>query len=53
MKQIEGRAPFKTFETWYRITGDLGSGKAPLFLLHGGPGAAHNYIDAFKLLADS
>lgn len=49
--QIEGRAPFRGYETWYRITGDLGSGKAPIFLLHGGPGAGHNYIDAYKALA--
>ena len=45
MNQVEGRAPFGPYETWYRITGDLSSAKAPVFLLHGGPGAAHNYID--------
>jgi L-proline amide hydrolase len=49
--QIEGRAPFRGYETWFRITGDLASGKPPIFLLHGGPGAAHNYIDAYKALA--
>jgi L-proline amide hydrolase len=31
-------------ETWYRIVGDLKSGKTPIFVLHGGPGAAHNYL---------
>ncbi len=51
MKQTEGRAKFGPHETWYRITGDLDSGKTPIFLLHGGPGAAHNYIDSYKLLA--
>ena len=51
LQQVEGRAPFGQYETWYRVTGDLTSSKAPLFLLHGGPGAAHNYIDAYKLLA--
>jgi len=25
------------------VTGDLTSGKTPLVVLHGGPGAAHNY----------
>lgn len=50
-KQVEGRAPFGKWETWYRITGDLTSSKPPVFLLHGGPGAAHNYIDSYKLLA--
>lgn len=52
MKSVEGRAKFGTYETWYRITGDLTSLKAPVFLLHGGPGAAHNYIDSYKLLAN-
>lgn len=49
--QVEGRAPFGAHETWYRITGDLNSSKPPVFLLHGGPGAGHNYIDSYKLLA--
>jgi L-proline amide hydrolase len=47
----EGRAPFGAYETWFRVTGDLRSGRTPIILLHGGPGAAHNYIDAYKLLA--
>ena len=51
MKQVEGHAPFGPYQTWYRITGELGSAKAPIFLLHGGPGVAHNYIDSYKLLA--
>lgn len=50
-KQVEGRAKFGSYETWYRITGDLKSGKPPVFILHGGPGAAHNYVDAYKLLS--
>ncbi len=52
VKTVEGRARFAGYETWYRVTGDLESGKAPVFILHGGPGAAHNYVDAYKLLAD-
>lgn len=51
LHQQEGRAPFGRYETWYRITGELNSGKPPIFLLHGGPGVAHNYIDSYKLLA--
>src|ERR1041385_4056100 len=47
----EGRAPFRDYETWYRVTGDLGSRKPPVVVLHGGPGAAHNYVDAYRLLA--
>lgn len=48
---IEGRAPFRGYETWYRVSGDLGSGKLPMVILHGGPGVAHNYVDAYRLLA--
>lgn len=51
MESVEGRARFGEHETWYRVTGDLGSGKVPVFILHGGPGAGHNYVDAYKLLA--
>ncbi len=51
LQQVEGRVPFGPYETWYRITGDLTSTKAPVILLHGEPGAAHNYIDSYKLLA--
>lgn len=43
----EGRADFRGWETWYRVTGDLeatrASGRAPLVVLHGGPGATHDY----------
>ena len=52
VKSVEGRARFGDYETWYRVTGDLGSDKSPVFILHGGPGAAHDYVDAYKLLAD-
>ncbi len=47
----EGRAKFGAYETWYRVTGESETGKPPVFILHGGPGAAHNYVDAYKLLA--
>jgi len=49
----EGTVPFElggeTFETWFRITGD-GDG-VPLIVLHGGPGAAHDYLVALADLA--
>lgn len=32
-------------KTWYRIVGDLKSGKSPVLILHGGPGAGHNYCE--------
>jgi L-proline amide hydrolase len=44
-------APFRGYQTWYRISGKLGGAKPPLVCLHGGPGAAHDYLDRFKLLA--
>lgn len=51
INSTEGRAPFRDYETWYRVSGDLRSGKLPVVILHGGPGVAHNYVDAYKLLA--
>lgn len=40
-----GTIVFRGQQTWYRITGDLetAADRAPLVILHGGPGAAHNY----------
>jgi L-proline amide hydrolase len=48
----EGYARFRDYQTWFRVTGDLRSGKPPVVILHGGPGAAHDYTDSFKLLAN-
>jgi len=48
----EGYAEFRGYQTWFRITGDLKAKKPPVVILHGGPGAAHDYTDAFKLLAN-
>ncbi|MEO5745229.1 MAG: proline iminopeptidase-family hydrolase [Terracoccus sp.] len=41
----EGHVDFRGHRTWYRVTGDLdpSAERAPLVVLHGGPGAAHNY----------
>lgn len=50
-----GRMPFQDGHTWYRITGELDndSGRAPLVIVHGGPGAAHNYcLPMAELAAD-
>ncbi|GAB2587116.1 proline iminopeptidase-family hydrolase [Microlunatus antarcticus] len=51
-----GTMPFRGHETWYRVTGALdpdgaADGPAPLVVLHGGPGAAHNYTLAMTALA--
>ncbi|MGX4687144.1 proline iminopeptidase [Vagococcus sp. JNUCC 83] len=48
MKITEGYMPFLGYQTYYRIVGEA-SEKAPLLLLHGGPGSTHNY---FELLDD-
>jgi L-proline amide hydrolase len=38
--------PFRDHETWVQITApdDAREGALPLFVLHGGPGMAHNYV---------
>jgi L-proline amide hydrolase len=39
--------------TWYRVFGDLqGAVLAPLVLLHGGPGAPHDYLEPLSALTD-
>src|SRR6185369_12591397 len=45
--------PFRGHETWVRITApdDARSGALPLFVLHGGPGMAHNYVNNIAELA--
>jgi len=40
----EGVIPFREYETWYRVTGDLSSDLTPLVVLHGGPGCSHDYL---------
>src|SRR5579885_2190598 len=49
--QGEGYADFRDYRTWYRITGELGKGRTPVVILHGGPGCTHDYVDSFKGLA--
>ncbi|NML76989.1 proline iminopeptidase-family hydrolase [Rhizobium sp. S-51] len=51
MSTTEGYAPYGEYKTWYRIIGDLGSGKPPLIVAHGGPGCTHDYVDSFKDIA--
>ena len=48
----KGTAPFGEYETWYRVTGDLKSGRPPLVLVHGGPGSTHDYLLNLTALAD-
>jgi L-proline amide hydrolase len=51
MQLREDFAPFREWQTWYRVTGDMGSGKPPLIVAHGGPGCTHDYVDSLKNLA--
>ncbi|BBE71746.1 proline iminopeptidase-family hydrolase [Oharaeibacter diazotrophicus] len=53
MKTVEGFAPYGDYLTWYRITGDIENGRPPLIVAHGGPGCTHDYVDSYKLVADS
>jgi L-proline amide hydrolase len=48
---VEGFVPFRGWQTWYRVTGDLAAGKPPLIVVHGGPGCTHDYVDSLKHLA--
>ena len=55
----EGTVPFdlgdESADTWFRITGDLrpndAGAPAPLVVLHGGPGATHDYLLSIADLA--
>lgn len=49
----EGLCPFQGHATWYKVVGDLGSGLTPLVIAHGGPGCTHDYVDAYKALAQT
>jgi L-proline amide hydrolase len=45
-------AEFEGHQTWYRVIGDLGAGgPAPVVVLHGGPGATHDYLLSLTDLA--
>ncbi|WP_278387598.1 proline iminopeptidase-family hydrolase [Pseudomonas oryzihabitans] len=52
MQVQEGYADFHGHQTWYRVTGELASGRLPLVVAHGGPGCTHDYVDSFKDLAE-
>jgi proline-specific peptidase len=50
MRAVEGRIPFRGFETWYRDVGP--DGGVPLVCLHGGPGSSHHYFEPLEELAE-
>lgn len=48
----EGRLPFRGWTDWYKIVGEAAeTGKLPVLVLHGGPGAAHDYLEPIGALA--
>jgi len=49
MREVEGRIPFRGYETWYRDVGPEGG--IPLVCLHGGPGSTHYYFTPLEELA--
>jgi proline-specific peptidase len=50
VRVVEGRIPFRGFETWYRDVGPEGG--IPLVCLHGGPGSTHFYFTPLERLAE-
>lgn len=52
----EGYIPFRGYRTWYQIHGDLEhipAGKLPVLMLHGGPGAPHDYLENLSVFAET
>ncbi len=47
----EGTLQWDAGSTWYRVVGT--GERPPLVLLHGGPGAAHDYLEPLAALADA
>ena len=49
----EGYIDYAGYKTYYKIFGEQkDNGKLPLFMLHGGPGACHNYLLPYAEMAD-
>lgn len=48
MRDEQGHIPVDGHRVWYRR---IGSGGIPLLLLHGGPGAGHDYLEPLEELA--
>ena len=51
-KISEGYMPFMGYQTYYRVVGEA-TEKAPLLLLHGGPGSTHNYFEVLDCIAET
>lgn len=52
IREQEGFVPVDGYRVWYRIVGGGGEHEhTPLLLLHGGPGAPHDYLKNLEALA--
>ena len=47
----DGRMTWDGHETWYSVFGELDSGPTPVIVCHGGPGAAHDYVEPIAELS--
>src|SRR4051812_3016409 len=54
MSDTEGHVTWEGHRTWYRRRGGpAADGRAPLVLLHGGPGGTHDSLEPLLALADT
>ncbi len=51
--RLTGYVDFRGHQTWYRVTGGERAVLPPLVVLHGGPGACHDYTLRFAGLASA
>ncbi|MFD0685017.1 proline iminopeptidase-family hydrolase [Actinomadura fibrosa] len=48
----KGTVPFREHKTWYRVTGRPEPGRPALVVVHGGPGATHDYLLPLTVFAE-
>ncbi|HEV8021535.1 MAG TPA: proline iminopeptidase-family hydrolase [Candidatus Lustribacter sp.] len=51
LPQTDGYVSFRGYRTWYRSVGEAERGRLPLLVLHGGPGATHQYLEPLAEVA--
>ena len=50
---MEGTFEWDGHRTWYRASGETEPDKFPVVILHGGPGATHDYLEDLEVLSRS
>jgi proline-specific peptidase len=48
---MDGFIDFRGYRTWYESFGEAVEGRLPVVILHGGPGATHQYLEPLRSLA--